>query len=88
MTDLLLTLWLLFGSLYALNISICLLALHFNAKNPVGNSWLVKSIIVSAIITIAFFPLNMFNLSPAKTKAAKLYKVLSQGYQEYQKQEG
>jgi hypothetical protein len=84
MTDLLLTLWLVFGSLYALNISICLLSLHFNAKKPVSNSYIVKSIVLSGIVTIAVFPLNIFNLAPAKTKAAKLYKVLSEGYEEYQ----
>lgn len=84
MTDLLLALWLLFGSLYAFNISICLLALHFNAKSPVGKSWLVKGIIVNAILVIVCFPILIFGFSPPRAKAVKLYKVLSKGYEEYQ----
>lgn len=86
MTDLLLMLWLIFGSLYALNIAICLVSLHINAKNPVPTGWLIRSTIVSSITTIVFFPLNMFGLTPASTKAISLYKILSEGYKESQKQ--
>jgi len=86
MTDLLLTLWLIFGSLYALNISLCLLALHNKAKK-VSKSWVIKSVVVNAILVIALFPILMFDLAPAKTKAVKLYKALSKGYEEYQEKE-
>lgn len=84
MTDLLLTLWLLFGSFYAFNISICLLALHFNAKSPVGKSWLVGGVVVNVILVVVCFPIVVFNLSPPRAGAVKLYKVLSEGYEEYQ----
>jgi hypothetical protein len=80
MIDLLLTLWLVFGGLYALNVSLCIIGAHKRASEKVSTSMLLTGLLITSFLIVAFFPLTMFDLKEPKAKAAKMYDHLLKAY--------
>ena len=85
MINLLLTLWLVFGGLYALNVSLCIIGAHMDSDQKVSAPMLVAGILVTSLLIVSLFPLIMFSLREPKTKGTKMYSLFLRSYTKIQK---
>ena len=78
MTDLLLTLWLVFGSFYALNISLWIVKIYKTDTNSPHFLHVSFGIAVMAVMTVITFPIQMFSLESPRKKAFGVYSILKE----------
>jgi uncharacterized Tic20 family protein len=85
MIDLLLTLWLIFGGLYALNVSLCIIGTHMSSDQKISAPMLVAGILVTSLLIVSLFPLIMFSLGGARAKGNRMYRLFLRSYIKIQK---